>query len=293
METTAPKNYRDFNENWLLASYEEEIHRYPLLSRDEELEIARKARLGDLEAMDKLVVSNLRFVVNIAKQYRNNGLSFEDLISEGNIGLMKAAERFDETKGFKFVTYAVWWIRQSILQALSETNRFIRLPLNRITDQSKVERIKTEFERQNGYEPRIDQISEALGLEEYKVSEAISCNYQITSINLPLEIEDDDEITLGDKIENMNAETPDHLLNKEDLRLTINSTISTLPPKEAKVLDFLYGEMQNNYGSESSDSLTNLAEEMSLTPERIRQLRREGLKKMQENGHLEALLDYI
>ncbi len=289
---TQPTNqdiYTDGERSVSLDTYVKEIAHQPLVSKNEEIELAKRIRQGDKAALDKLVVSNLRFVVSIARQYKNYGLSLEDLINEGNLGLIEAAYRFDETKGYKFISYAVWWIRQSILQALAETNRMIRIPLNRIGDLSKINAIFYSLEQKYGREPTEEELGEALNMSPQKVKEAMAYNYRNVSIDTPIETEEDDEeMTLLDQIENKNAEKPTKYLSNEDLKVELEQTLACLPEKEAEVLRLYYG-----INMKESVALTDIAQQLDLTEERIRQLRASGLRRITKLAKMDTLRTYL
>ncbi len=280
--------YTDGERSISLDTYIKEIADKPLLDKEQEAELAKRIRKGDQKALNKLVISNLRFVISIARQYRNYGLSLEDLINEGNLGLIEAAHRFDETKGYKFISYAVWWIRQSILQALAETNRMIRIPLNRIGDLSKINAIFYSLEQQYGREPTEEELGKALNLSPQKVKEALGYNYKNVSIDTPIETDEDEEMTMLDQIENKNAEQPTKSLSKEDLKIELEQTLACLPPKEAEVLRLYYG-----INLKESMALTDIARQLDLTEERIRQLRASGLRNITKLAKMDALRSYL
>lgn len=288
-QATNQEIYTEGERSVALDAYVKEIAHQPLVSKQDEVELAKRIREGDKAALDKLVVSNLRFVVSIARQYRNYGLSLEDLINEGNLGLIEAAYRFDETKGNKFISYAVWWIRQSILQALAETNRMIRIPLNRIGDLSKINAIFYTLEQRYGREPTQEELGKALNMSPQKVKEALAYNYRNVSIDTPIETEEDDEeMTLLDQIENNNAEKPTKHLSNEDLKVELEQTLACLPEKEAEVLRLYYG-----INMKESVALTDIAHQLNLTEERIRQLRASGLRRITKLSKMDTLRTYL
>jgi RNA polymerase primary sigma factor len=222
-----------------LEKYLQEIGREDLLTTDEEVELAQRIRKGDRKALDKLTKANLRFVVSVAKQYQNQGLSLSDLINEGNLGLIKAAEKFDETRGFKFISYAVWWIRQSILQAIAEQSRIVRLPLNQVGSVNKINRMLSKFEQENERRPSVDEISEQTDLPEDKVDEAMLANTRHVSVDAPFI--DGEDNSLLDVLVNDDAPLADRQLVAESLRSEISNVLQTLNERERSVIKAFYG----------------------------------------------------
>jgi RNA polymerase primary sigma factor len=272
-----------------LERYLSEVSKEEMISYHEETELAKKIRQGDKEALNKLVRANLRFVISVAKQYQNQGLSLQDLITEGNIGLIKAAQRFDETKGFKFISYAVWWIRQSILQAIAEQSRIVRLPLNKIADISKVNKVVAKLEQEQERELDIVDIAEACDMSVEDVNAALMFTTRSASLDAPLSSSDDSG-TLADVLiseENIN-EMPDKELEKESLRQDIQRIIKTLPEREAEILSAAYG-LNRNYPL----SLDEIAKKFNISKERARQIKDKALMKLKMNNKTKVLKMYI
>ncbi len=267
--------YIDYNntvnddKDYLLRSYLQDVKKVPLLTRSKELELARKARKGDEKAKEKLVSANLRFVVSIAKQYQNQGFSLMDLIAEGNIGLLKAVERFDPEAGNHFISYAVWWIRQSIMKALSEKSRTIRLPLNQVSTLFAVEKVEDVLTNE-GENVSIKKIAEKLNIEDDKVSNVLNAASEIQSLDMPLS----DNSFLGDILPD-DSETPVDIALKMDVKDIINTAISTLSEKEQKVIKLRFGLLD---GKEMS--LLEIGKRFNLTKERIRQIEKRALQKI-------------
>ena len=222
-----------------LDKYLVEIGREELISTDEEVELAQRIHHGDRKALDKLTRANLRFVVSVAKQYQNQGLALNDLIDEGNLGLIKAAQKFDETRGFKFISYAVWWIRQSILQAISEQSRIVRMPLNQVGFQSKLAKAIVNFEQENERRPSVQELADILETDEAKVQEALGTNGKKVSVDAPFQ--DDDSNSLIDIMTDDSAPTTDNNMEKESLSADLNAALSTLSEREQTVLKMLFG----------------------------------------------------
>ena len=231
------RRYRD--EDRSLDLYLREIGETPLINAKQEVELAKRIKLGDQLALEKLTKANLRFVVSVAKQYQNQGLSLADLINEGNIGLIKAAKRFDETRGFKFISYAVWWIRQAILQALAEQSRIVRLPLNRVGTLHKIGKISSSLEQEYGREPSPDEIAKELELSAVEVSDTLKISNSHLSLDAPFSISEDN--SLMDVLEDEFQPAPDEDLLCESLRLEIERALHTLSPREAEVINLYFG----------------------------------------------------
>lgn len=267
----------------ILDKYLQEIGREEVLTPDEEVELAHRIHEGDRKALDRLVRANLRFVVSVAKQYQNQGMSLPDLINEGNIGLIKAAEKFDETRGFKFISYAVWWIRQSILQAMSEHGRIVRLPLNHIGSISKIQRAMGDFEQENQRRASAEEIADRLGLPVDKVKSSMSVSGRSVSVDSP--IHEDDDNTLLDVITGDEPDT-DSALNRESLTSDIERALSQLPRRESDILRAFFGIGQSEL------SLEEIGEKYSLTRERVRQIKEKALRhiKKEYSGTLKAYL---
>lgn len=268
----------------ILDKYLQEIAREPMLTPDEEAELAQRIRNGDKSALDRLVRANLRFVVSVAKQYQNQGMSLPDLINEGNLGLIKAAEKFDETRGFKFISYAVWWIRQSILQAMSEHSRLVRLPLNHIGSFNKIQRAMGEFEQKNLRRASVEEIAEQLDLPVDKVNDSMRVSGRSVSVDSPLS--DGEDSTLLDLMTNNDTPDTDATLNHESLATEIERALKNLPNRESQILRSFFGigvpEM----------SLEEIGLKFNLTRERVRQIKEKALKhiKMQHSGVLKSYL---
>jgi RNA polymerase primary sigma factor len=265
-----------------------EIGRAPLISIDEEIELAQKIKKGGREgeiAKDKLVTANLRFVVSVAKQYQNQGLSLPDLINEGNLGLIKAAEKFDETRGFKFISYAVWWIRQSILQAIAEQSRIVRLPLNQVGSVNKINRILSKFEQENERRPSVDEISEQIDLPEDKVGEAMLANTRHVSVDAPFV--DGEDNSLLDVLVNDDAPMADRQLVAESLRSEISNVLKTLNERERCVIRAFYGI------GEPEMTLEEIGNKYGLTRERVRQIKEKAIRRLRSNTKNEMLKSYL
>jgi len=259
-------------ESEALEKYLQEIGKEELLTTDEEVELAQLIRKGDRHALDKLTKANLRFVVSVAKQYQNQGLSLPDLINEGNLGLIKAAEKFDETRGFKFISYAVWWIRQSILQAIAEQSRLVRLPLNQVGSVNKINRILNKFEQENERKPSIEEISEQLDIPEDKVDEAITASGHHVSVDAPFI--DGEENSLLDVLVNSDAPMADRELVAESLRAEINNALKCLNERERNVVEAFYGINQQEL------TLEEIGTKFGLTRERVRQIREKAIRRL-------------
>jgi RNA polymerase primary sigma factor len=268
-----------------LEKYLQEIGREDLLSIEEEVELAQRIRKGDRKALDKLTKANLRFVVSVAKQYQNQGLSLSDLINEGNVGLIKAAEKFDETRGFKFISYAVWWIRQSILQAIAEQSRIVRLPLNQVGSVNKINRIMNKFEQENERHPSLDEISEQVDLPEEKVGEAMMANTRHVSVDAPFV--DGEENSLLDVLINYDALPADRQLVIESLRSEISNVLQTLNDRERCVIKAFYGI------DEPEMSLEEIGNKYGLTRERVRQIKEKAIRRLRNITNNDLLKSYL
>ena len=268
-----------------LEKYLQEIGREDLLSTDEEVELAQRIRKGDRKALDKLTKANLRFVVSVAKQYQNQGLSLPDLINEGNLGLIKAAEKFDETRGFKFISYAVWWIRQSILQAIAEQSRIVRLPLNQVGSVNKINRMLNKFEQENERRPSVDEISEQTDLPEDKVGEAILANTRHVSVDAPFI--DGEDNSLLDVLVNDDAPMADRQLVAESLRSEISNVLQTLNERERCVIKAFYGL------GEPEMTLEEIGNKYGLTRERVRQIKEKAIRRLRNNTKNQLLKSYL
>ena len=272
-------------ESEALEKYLSEIGHEELLSTDEEVELAQRIRKGDRKALERLTKANLRFVVSVAKQYQNQGLSLPDLINEGNLGLTKAAEKFDETRGFKFISYAVWWIRQSIMQAIAEQSRIVRLPQNQVGSMSKINRLLNKFEQENERRPSVDEISEQIDLPEDKVGEAMMVSGRQVSMDAPFV--DGEDNSLLDVLINDNAPMADRQLVKESLRTEIDSVLQTLTERERLIISAFYGIGQPEM------TLEEIGNKYGLTRERVRQIKEKAIRRLRnstKNGILKGYL---
>jgi len=269
-----------------LDKYLHEIGKVDLLTAEEEVTLARKIKEGDQEALAKLVKANLRFVVSVAKQYQNQGLSLPDLINEGNVGLIKAAQRFDETRGFKFISYAVWWIRQSILQALAEQARIVKLPLNKIGSINKVNRALAELEQRFEREPTIEELSEQLELAPEDIKEALRGNNRHLSMDAPLT--QDEDSSMYDVLLSPDSPMPDKGLINESLRREIERALSTLTPREANIIRLYFG-----LNGKHPLTLEEIGEEFDLTRERVRQIKEKALKRLKQTTRSKILKSYL
>lgn len=274
------------SEDNLLAFYLEEINKIPLLTREEEDTIARKALGGDSKAKETLITSNLRFVVNVAKKYRNSGISFEDLINEGNIGLITAVDKFDPEKGYHFISYAVWWIRQSILKAVCEKSRSIRLPLNRANELVQIQKTKREISSITGEQVDNREVAAILGMDSTKVSELIDISQDLVSLDTPIS-DAGDSGNLGDIVISQ-YNTPEEEAMKNDLVDSINRELSNLTEKEALIINLRFG-LNNN----KPLSLRAIGDELGVTKERIRQIEKKALDKLRISSDKESLEVFI
>ncbi len=270
-----------------IDKYLKEISKYKLLTPEEEVELAQRIRQGDMDALEKLVNSNLRFVVSVAKQYQNQGLPLSDLINEGNLGLIKAALKFDETRGFKFISYAVWWIRQSILQSLAENSRIVRLPINKLNEINKINKVFQELEHKYEREPDLGEISEAVHQSYEDVKKTLSYNTSHSSLDAPVSNEDEN-VKLIDKLEDDSYHKPDQSLLKESLELEIKRLLSTLSDKESKILIYFFGLF-----GENQMSLEEISKKIGLTKERIRQIRENAIQKLKNSSRSKLLKKYL
>jgi len=269
-----------------LDKYLQEISKVDLLSAGEEIELAKKIKTGNRKAFERLVNSNLRFVVTVAKQYQNQGFSLGDLINEGNVGLIKAARRFDETRGFKFISYAVWWIRQSILQALGEQGRVVRLPLNRIGILSKIRKINSEFEQTHGREPTAAEVAEKLKVSGSDINDALQISGKNISIDAPVKI--GDENSLLSLLTNTIHPAPDDSLIRNSLRLEINNSLKSLTERESEVLKLYFG-----LDCEHALTLEDIGEKFHLTRERVRQIKEKAIRRLRHKKRSESLRKYL
>lgn len=269
-----------------IEKYLEEIGGYSPLAPAEEVELARLIRKSNGKALDKLVKANLRFVISVAKEYQGQGLPLQDLISEGNLGLIKAAQRFDETRGFKFISYAVWWIRQSILQALAEQSRVVRLPLNRVGAINKVGRALEELEKRFGREPSMDEIADRMEITAYEVADVMKTSARHLSLDEPFKEEEGN--SLLDVIESDRYAPPDDTLMKESLEVEIDKVLSTLKPREAEIIRLYFG-----LDGDRPLTLEEIGEHFKLTRERVRQIKEKALRRLRHRSRLEPLRKYL
>jgi len=270
-----------------LDKYLQEIGKEELITVEEEVELAQRIRKGDRLALEKLTRANLRFVVSVAKQYQNQGIGLADLINEGNMGLMKAAMRFDETKGFKFISYAVWWIRQSILQAISEQARLVRIPMNKIGSINKINRAAARLEQAFEREPTDSEIAEELQLETRDVEKLDRGTGRHISLDAPLGQQDDGG-TLYDVISNNDNPFPDRILISESLKKDIESSLASLSPREAAIIRMYYG-----LGGEEAKTLIEIGDAFGLTQERVRQVKDKAIKRLRSTRSVIKLRSYL
>jgi RNA polymerase primary sigma factor len=269
-----------------LDKYLQEIGRVELISADEEVDLARRIKEGDQAALERLVKANLRFVVSVSKQYQNQGLSLPDLINEGNVGLIKAAQRFDETRGFKFISYAVWWIRQSILQALAEQARIVRLPLNKIGSINKINKTFSNLEQQFEREPSASEIAEILELTVDDVKESMQNSSKHVSMDAPL-IEGEDN-SLYDVVSSDDSPGPDTTLMHDSLKREIERTLTTLAPREADIVRLFFG-----LNGQHALTLEEIGEKFDLTRERVRQIKEKAIRRLKQQSRSRLLKTYL
>lgn len=274
-------------ESQSLEKYLQEIGKVELITPEEEVKLATLIKQGDQRALDRLTKANLRFVVSVAKQYQNQGLSLPDLINEGNLGLIKAAQRFDETRGFKFISYAVWWIRQSILQALAEQSRIVRLPLNKVGLTNRIQKAYSLLEQQYEREPSAEELAEVLEMDLEEVSSTLGINSRHVSMDSPLS--EGEENTLIDVLENPNAEKTDQELDhKESLKTEIDRSLKTLTERQKEVICFFFG-----IGVDHPMSLEDIGERFNLTRERVRQIKDKAITKLKTSNRCKLLRTYL
>ena len=274
-------------ESLALNKYLNEISGIPMLNGDQEIELARKIKKGDQKALEDLTTANLRFVVSVAKNYQNQGLSLSDLINEGNVGLMKAARRFDETRGFKFISYAVWWIRQSILQAIVEYSRMVRLPLNKVSSYNKINEAHLSFVQQMERNPTHQELAEVLGIPEKEVTSMLGGNGRHISVDAPIG-GDDGNSTMLDLIQEMDGNAPDEDLMKQSLIEEVRYGLNRLSPREIEILSDYYGLTGNQ-----TLTLEEIGNKHGLTRERVRQIRDRSLRRMQKSYNHKAMRSYL
>lgn len=274
-------------ESLALDKYLNDIGKIAMLNAEEEAELARRIRQGDQAALEKLTKANLRFVVSVAKQYQNQGLSLSDLINEGNVGLMKAAKRFDETKGFKFISYAVWWIRQSILQSIVEYSRIVRLPLNKVGSYNKVNEAYLSFVQQFEREPTHEELGELLNMAPKEISNMLKGNGRHLSVDAPLSGEDGDS-TMLDVFTHDEGNAPDDSLMAQSLKDEVKQGLSMLSPREVEVLSSYYG-----LNGKKSLTLEEIGELYGLTRERVRQIKERAIRRLRKSYNRNALKSYL
>jgi RNA polymerase primary sigma factor len=273
-------------ESQSLDKYLQEIGRVELLDPEEEIELARRIKKGDQKALEKLTKANLRFVVSVAKQYQNQGLSLGDLINEGNLGLIKAAKRFDETRGFKFISYAVWWIRQSILQALAEQSRIVRLPLNRVGALNKIGKAFSTLEQEFEREPSASELAEELDMSLFEVADTLKISGRHLSMDAPFAQGEDNRLL--DVIQDERTPLPDHSLIKESLSKEVERALGTLTEREAEVIRLFFG-----LGREHSLTLEEIGEKFQLTRERVRQIKEKAIRRLRHASRSKQLRAYL
>jgi RNA polymerase sigma factor, sigma-70 family len=268
-----------------LDKYLQEIGKEDLISADEEVELAQKIRKGDHESLEKLTRANLRFVVSVAKQYQNQGLSLPDLINEGNLGLIRAAEKFDETRGFKFISYAVWWIRQSILQALAEQSRIVRLPLNQVGALNKINKALAKFEQENERMPSVEELANETNMPKEKIADSLRVSGRHVSIDAPF-VEGEDN-SLLDVIANPDSPRADNGLMEESLRREIDRALATLSERERDIVRLFFG-----LGCQEK-TLEEISEEFKLTRERVRQIKEKAIRRLRHSSRSKNLKAYL
>lgn len=268
-----------------LDKYLVEIGREELITTDEEVELAQRIHKGDQKALEKLTRANLRFVVSVAKQYQNQGLALNDLIDEGNLGLIKAAQKFDETRGFKFISYAVWWIRQSILQAISEQSRIVRMPLNQVGFQSKLSKARINFEQENERRPSVQELAEVMDAPEDKISDALGNNGKKVSVDAPFQ--NDETSAMIDTMTDEGAPTTDEEMERESLSSDLDAALSCISDREQTVLKLLFGIGHPEMTAEE------VANSLNLTRERVRQIKERALRRLRENADIKMLKKYF
>ena len=274
-------------ESQSLEKYLQEIGKVELITPEEEVKLAIRIKQGDQKALDKLTKANLRFVVSVAKQYQNQGLTLPDLINEGNLGLIKAAQRFDETRGFKFISYAVWWIRQSILQALAEQSRIVRLPLNKVGLTNRIAKAYSMLEQQFEREPSAEELAELLELDIEEVTSTLGIGGRHISVDTPLSEGEDN--TLIDVMENPNADRAEtNIEHTESLKVDIDRSLKTLTERQKEVICFFFG-----IGVDHPMSLEDIGDRFSLTRERVRQIKDKAITKLRSNSGAKSLRNYL
>lgn len=271
-----------------LDKYLQEIAKVDLITAEEEVELAQKIRDGDTAALDRLTKANLRFVVSVSKQYQNQGLTLPDLINEGNVGLIKAAKRFDETRGFKFISYAVWWIRQSILQALAEQSRVVRLPLNKIGAINKINKTYSELEQEYERAPSADEIADVLDMSESDVDQALKSNGRHRSMDAPMGTSDEDSGTMYSVLIDESSPLPDNDMMEQSLYIEIERVLGVLTPRERDVVQLYFG-----IGKMHSFTLEEIGDKFGLTRERVRQIKEKAIRRLKLASKNAKLINYL
>ena len=268
-----------------LEKYLQDIAREELIKPEEEAELARKIRKGDQGALERLTKANLRFVVSVAKQYQNRGLSLQDLINEGNLGLMKAASKFDETRGFKFISYAVWWIRQSIMQALADQSRLVRLPINQVGNVNKIAKALSEFEQEFERRPSVNEIADKTGMDEHKVADALKANGKHISVDAP--VQDGEGSSLLDLMPSDDFMRADEEMERESMHDEIGGVLSVLNDREKFIVEAFFGIGGTEF------TLEEIAQKSGLTRERVRQIKEKAIRKLRQHAKSNALKDFL
>lgn len=266
-----------------LEKYLNEISKENILTADEEALLAQRIKQGDKSAMDKLVKCNLRFVVSVAKQYQGQGMSLSDLINEGNLGLIKSAEKFDETKGFKFISYAVWWIRQSIMMALVEKVRTVRIPFNQVNTLGRIKRVQHDYEQQFNREPNLYELSAELQVDFNHLKDVIRGSSYPVSLDQPIN-NDESDTSFGDLMEDKNVDATDEVVNQQSVRYDVNRTLKNLKPREEQIIKMYYG-----IGFIEQFSIEQIADRLELTRERVRQVKEKAIKKLKASSCTKVL----
>jgi RNA polymerase primary sigma factor len=281
-------NHITQRDNYSLEKYLQEIAKEPLLTDDQEVALAKRVREGDPMALEKMVKANLRFVVSVAKQYQNQGLQLSDLINEGNLGLIKAAQKFDETRGFKFISYAVWWIRQSVLQALVEQSRIIRLPLNKVGSYNRINRAMFEFEQKYQREPSNEELEEILKINKREIDDIIRSAHKHVSMDAPISRDEDEEGNLYDIIQDDDASGSHKEMMKESLKLEIKKAMAVLPKRDAEIVSCYFG-----LRGEIHMTLEEIGKRFNLTRERVRQIKERSLRRLRKTTTSKSLRTYL
>ena len=271
-----------------LDKYLQDIGREELITADMEVTLAQKIKMGDQDALEKLTKANLRFVVSVAKQYQNQGLSLPDLINEGNLGLIKAAKRFDETRGFKFISYAVWWVRQSIMQAIADQSRVVRLPLNRVGNLTKISKAYRDLEQEYERKPTTDELAKILDMTTDEVAYALQISGRHVSMDAPLKSGDENKNSLMDVLPNEHQPLPDKDLMKESLKNEVSNVLSTLTEREGEVIKLYFG-----IEGDHSATLEEIGERFNLTRERVRQIKEKALRNLRHSKRSGRLKTYL